>query len=147
MSAKPATAAVYPIHHPRALWPAFGILPEEVWGPPGVDTGPGDAHLQAYTCDIIRNGLSFLLSGGLDETDLVVVPHGCDSLQGLGSVLLDFVRSHKPAADARRRWGMSRGVTESVVEDAALAWLRRPPRFRHRTSRGMRPLVFAQRLE
>jgi benzoyl-CoA reductase/2-hydroxyglutaryl-CoA dehydratase subunit BcrC/BadD/HgdB len=89
-------AAVYPIHHPRALWRAFGVLPMEVWGPPGVDTGPADAHLQAYTCNIIRNGLSFLLSGGLDETDLVVVPHGCDSLQGLGSLLLDFVKPKQP---------------------------------------------------
>ncbi|MDP3938089.1 MAG: 2-hydroxyacyl-CoA dehydratase family protein [Deltaproteobacteria bacterium] len=51
---------------------------------------------KAYTCDIIRNGLSFLLSGGLDETDLVVVPHGCDSLQGLGSVRLDFVKRKQP---------------------------------------------------
>ncbi len=85
-------AAVFPIHYPRALLRAFGILPMEVWGPAGVNTTPGDAHLQAYTCNIIRNGLSFLLSGGLDEVDLILVPHGCDSLQGLGSVLLDFIK-------------------------------------------------------
>ena len=89
-------AAVFPIHYPRALLRTFGILPVEVWGPPGVNTAPGDAHLQAYTCNIIRNGLSFLLSGGLEEVDLILVPHGCDSLQGLGSVLLDFIKPRQP---------------------------------------------------
>ncbi len=85
-------AAVFPIHHPRALLRAFDILPVEVWGPPGVDTGPADSHLQAYVCTIVKNGLAFLLSGGLDVCDYIVVPHGCDSLQGLGSILLDLVR-------------------------------------------------------
>jgi benzoyl-CoA reductase/2-hydroxyglutaryl-CoA dehydratase subunit BcrC/BadD/HgdB len=85
-------AAVFPIHYPRALLRAFDVLPVEVWGPPGVDTGPADAHLQAYVCTIVKNGLAFLLSGGLDVCDYVVVPHGCDSLQGLGSILLDLVK-------------------------------------------------------
>jgi len=65
-------------------------------GRPASTRGLETCICKAYTCDIIRNGLSFLLSGGLDETDLVVVPHGCDSLQGLGSVLLDFVKSKQP---------------------------------------------------
>jgi len=87
---------VYPIHYPRALFHAFGLLPVEVWGPPGTDTTRGDAHLQAYTCSIVRGGLSFLLSGGLDVADVVLVPHACDSLQGLGSMLRDFVDDSRP---------------------------------------------------
>jgi (R)-2-hydroxyglutaryl-CoA dehydratase subunit beta len=89
-------AAVYPIHYSRALLRAFGWLPVEVWGPPGRDTSLGDAELQAYTCSIVRAGLAFLRSGGLDAADLVVVPHGCDSLQGLGSLLIDFLDPGKP---------------------------------------------------
>lgn len=85
-------AAVFPIHYPRALLRAFGYLPVEVWGPPGVDPSPGAAHLQPYVCSIVRNGLSFLLSGGLDVADVIMVPHACDSLQGLGSLLIDFVQ-------------------------------------------------------
>ena len=50
-------AAVFPIHYPRALFRATGVLPVEVWGPPGLDSSLGDAHLQAYTCAIVRNGL------------------------------------------------------------------------------------------
>jgi benzoyl-CoA reductase/2-hydroxyglutaryl-CoA dehydratase subunit BcrC/BadD/HgdB len=89
-------AAVYPIHHPRALWRAFGLLPVEVWGPPVTDTSRGDARLQAYTCSIVRCGLAFLEGGGLDDVELIVVPHACDSLQGLGSLLRDFAPPRQP---------------------------------------------------
>jgi benzoyl-CoA reductase/2-hydroxyglutaryl-CoA dehydratase subunit BcrC/BadD/HgdB len=89
-------AAVFPIHYPRALLRAFGLLPVEVWGPPGVDPGAAGRHLQGYVCTIVRHGLAFLLEGGLDEAALLLAPHACDSLQGLGSVLLDFVRPAQP---------------------------------------------------
>ena len=89
-------AAVLPIHYPRALLRAFDILPVEVWGPPGVDSDHGAAHLQPYICSVVRNSLSFLESGGLDIADLLLVPHACDSLQGLGSVLIDYIRPDKP---------------------------------------------------
>src|SRR5512143_3353532 len=79
-------AAVFPIHYPRALLRAFDILPVEVWGPPKLDSSLGAAHVQPYICSIVRNALSFVLSGGLDVTDFLIVPHACDSLQGLGSV-------------------------------------------------------------
>ncbi|NOY78631.1 MAG: 2-hydroxyacyl-CoA dehydratase, partial [Calditrichaeota bacterium] len=85
-------AAVLPIRYPRELFRAFGLLPVEVWGPPHADASLGGSHLQSYTCAIVRNAVSFLLSGGLDATDVILVPHTCDSLQGMGSVLLDFVR-------------------------------------------------------
>ncbi len=89
-------AAVLPIHYPRALLRTFNVLPVEVWGPPGVDTSYGGAHLQPYVCSIVHSALSFLKSGGLDETDIIIVPHGCDSLQGLGSILIDFVKPRQP---------------------------------------------------
>ena len=89
-------AAVLPVYAPRALLRAYGFLPVEVWGPPGVHASEGASHLQPYVCSIVRNALSFLLSGGLDSTDLILVPHACDSLQGLGSILLDFVKPRQP---------------------------------------------------
>jgi benzoyl-CoA reductase/2-hydroxyglutaryl-CoA dehydratase subunit BcrC/BadD/HgdB len=84
-------AAVFPIHYPRALLRAFDLLPVEVWGPPGVDLGLGAGHIQPYVCSVVRNGLAFLLAGGLDVARVIVVPHACDSLQGLASILLDFL--------------------------------------------------------
>jgi benzoyl-CoA reductase/2-hydroxyglutaryl-CoA dehydratase subunit BcrC/BadD/HgdB len=85
-------AAVLPIHYPRSLLRAFDMLPMEVWGPPQIDASLGASHLQAYICSIARNALAFLLSGGLEVTDLIVIPHACDSLQGFASILIDFVQ-------------------------------------------------------
>jgi benzoyl-CoA reductase/2-hydroxyglutaryl-CoA dehydratase subunit BcrC/BadD/HgdB len=68
----------------------------EVWGPPNVDPSFGTAHVQAYVCSIVRNGLSFVHSDTAKVADLVLVPHACDSLQGLGSLLLDFVQPEQP---------------------------------------------------
>ena len=89
-------AAVTPIHYHRALLRAHGILPVEVWGPPRADTSGGDAHLQAYTCSIVRAALAFFLDHGLDAVDLLLMPHACDSLQGLASVVQKFVRPEQP---------------------------------------------------
>ncbi len=89
-------AAVLPIHYSRALLRAFDYLPVEVWGPPLIPPGQGGRHLQSYVCSICHNALSFLYQGGLDVADLILVPHACDSLQGLGSVLLDFVKPSQP---------------------------------------------------
>ncbi len=89
-------AAVYPIHYPRALLRAHGYLPVEVWGPAKIRGEQGSEHVQAYVCSIVRNGLGFLLEGGLDAVELLVVPHCCDSLQGLGSMLLDFIKPPQP---------------------------------------------------
>lgn len=89
-------AGVLPIHYPRSLLRAFNIHPIEVWGPPNIDPTSGASRLQPYVCSLVRNALSFLEIGGMDVVDLVMVPHACDSLQGLGSVMLDFVKPKQP---------------------------------------------------
>lgn len=89
-------AAVLPIHYPRALLRAFNILPVEVWGPPGIGPGRGAVHLQPYICSVCHNSLSYLQDDKLDLTDIILVPHACDSLQGLGSLMIDFVKPRQP---------------------------------------------------
>lgn len=84
-------AAVMPIFYPRELLRAYGFQPIEVWGPPNIIASEHQ-HFQSYACPIVRNATSFLLNGGLDQTDLIFVPHTCDSLQGMGAVLLDFIK-------------------------------------------------------
>jgi benzoyl-CoA reductase/2-hydroxyglutaryl-CoA dehydratase subunit BcrC/BadD/HgdB len=61
-----------------------------------VDASYKTTHLQPYVCSIVQNALSFLQAGGLDAVDLIVVPHACDTLQGLGSILIDFVAPRQP---------------------------------------------------
>jgi benzoyl-CoA reductase/2-hydroxyglutaryl-CoA dehydratase subunit BcrC/BadD/HgdB len=110
-------AAVFPIHYPRALFRAFGLLPVEVWGPPRVDTSQGLVHLQPNVCSIVRNGLSFLLSGGLDIADLVVVPHACDSLQGLGSILIDLIPTRLPVVPIYLPRGRRQSDVDFLAEE------------------------------
>ena len=115
-------AGVLPIHYPRALLRAFDILPMEVWGPPRVDVSYGSAHLQPYVCSIVRNSLSFILTGGLEVTDLIVVPHACDSLQGLGSIMLDFLPPNQPVITLYIPRGDSRNGEVFFVEELRLLY-------------------------
>lgn len=85
-------AAVFPIHYPRELLRAFSLLPVEVWGPKSSDQSLATEHLPDYACSIVKSGLALILEHRLDMARAILVPHCCDTLQGLGSVLLDFVR-------------------------------------------------------
>ncbi|MBU1494673.1 MAG: 2-hydroxyacyl-CoA dehydratase family protein [Actinobacteria bacterium] len=89
-------AAVLPYHYPRALLRAHGFHPVEVWGPPGVPRDEGGRHFQSYTCDIVVRATSFLMGGGLDPADVILIPHTCDALQGMGSVVADFLQPSQP---------------------------------------------------
>jgi len=89
-------AGVLPIHYPRALLRAFNLLPVEIWGPPRIDPVFGSAHIQPYICSIVRNALSFVQTESFTNVDVLLVPHACDSLQGLGSILLDFIPPSQP---------------------------------------------------
>ena len=81
-----------PIHYPRAMLRAHRLHPIEIWGPPHVERHEGSRHFQAYTCDIVVKAMSFLRSGGLEAAKAILVPHTCDALQGMGSVLGDFLQ-------------------------------------------------------
>ena len=139
-------AAVLPIHYPRALLRAFDVLPVEVWGPPKVDASYGAAHLQPYVCSVVRNALSFLQTGGLDVADMVVVPHACDSLQGLGSILIDFVRPRQPVIPLY----LPRGTRESdlaFLADEFRSLYRRLEEITHRSPSNADLMVSIQREE
>ena len=112
-------AVALPMHIPRPLLAAHGLLPVELWGPPGQDTTRGDVHLQSYTCSVARAGLSFALSPAAAAADLLLVPHTCDSLQGLGSLLGTLLQPGIPVEP----WYVPRGEGPAVL-DFAVAELR-----------------------
>jgi len=96
----------------------------EVWGPPRVDVSYGSAHLQSYVCSIVRNALSFILTGGLDVADFIIIPHACDSLQGLGSILLDFLPPKQPAIPLYVPRGDSKSGEVFFAEELQLLYQR-----------------------
>lgn len=88
-------AGVLPVHYPRELLRAFGYHPVEIWGPPKTKSMGGTVHLQPYICSIVTQILSFLKEEGFDAVDIIFVPHTCDSMQGLSSILKHFI-NRKP---------------------------------------------------
>jgi benzoyl-CoA reductase/2-hydroxyglutaryl-CoA dehydratase subunit BcrC/BadD/HgdB len=82
--------AVLPVHFPKPLLTALDLLSIELWGPPGPPRGDGAGRLQPYVCALVRNALAFLAAGRADVVSAVLVPHTCDSLQGLATLLPDF---------------------------------------------------------
>ncbi len=90
------SVAVLPIHYPKELLTAHDLLAVEIWGPPGSPRGIPTERVQTYVCNIVRNALAFLSSGGADAAQALLCPHTCDSLQGLATLAPDFGGWDKP---------------------------------------------------
>jgi benzoyl-CoA reductase/2-hydroxyglutaryl-CoA dehydratase subunit BcrC/BadD/HgdB len=110
-------AGVLPIHYPRALLRAHGVQPIEIWAPPRQDPTAGSAQFQAYACAIVRHGAALLLAGPGRDVDLVLVPHTCDALQGLGSVLIDFIKPAQPVLTLYHPRGRGQAHRAFLVEE------------------------------
>jgi bcr-type benzoyl-CoA reductase subunit C len=69
---------------PEEIIDAAGAVPFRIFGRGG--SSLADAHLQAYSCSLVRGALDDALSGELDFLDGVVFPHTCDSVQRLSDI-------------------------------------------------------------
>jgi bzd-type benzoyl-CoA reductase N subunit len=70
---------------PEELILAAGALGYRILGG-GHTISRADAHLQSYSCSLVRGALEDALSGGLDFVDGMVFPHTCDSIQRLSDI-------------------------------------------------------------
>jgi bcr-type benzoyl-CoA reductase subunit C len=66
------------------IW-AAGALPYRISGGSQM-MARADAHLQAYSCSLVRGALDDALNGQLDFLDGTVFPHTCDSIQRLSDI-------------------------------------------------------------
>jgi len=64
---------------------ASGAHPMRLFGTNG-EISAADAHLQAYSCSLVRGALENVLRGNLDFLDGTVFPHTCDSIQRLSDI-------------------------------------------------------------
>lgn len=115
--------AVLPIHYPKALLTALDLHAVEIWGPPGPPAGPAAGRIQSYVCPLVRNALAFLATEKAEVADAVLVPHTCDSLQGLATLLADFGGWPKPVLTYLHPKGAPRPSSRvfAVAELRALA--------------------------
>jgi benzoyl-CoA reductase/2-hydroxyglutaryl-CoA dehydratase subunit BcrC/BadD/HgdB len=79
------TLLAFPVLYPREVVTALGLCAWERWSEPlgahGVDAG----KLQGYLCPTVR-GAQAILADGNHGAQAVVIPHTCDSMQGLGAI-------------------------------------------------------------
>lgn len=70
---------------PEEIVVAGGGLPVRIFAS-GRDEQRADAHLQTYSCSLVRGALADRLAGRLDVLDGTVFPHSCDSIQRLSDI-------------------------------------------------------------
>ena len=76
---------VFPMYYPAELIWAAGAHPWEMWGN-AAPVSKAEAHLQSYSCSLVRSNLEALLDGRLELLDGVVFPRKCDSVQNLATI-------------------------------------------------------------
>jgi len=108
---------VLPILYPKEILTALDILAVEVWGPPGPPRGASAGRIQTYVCPVVRNAMAFLTDGGAESVDGLLIPHTCDSLQGLATVLPDFGHWKKPLFRFIHPKGERRQSTEGYMKN------------------------------
>jgi len=131
--------AVFPGRYPAEVLHAAGVLPVEVWDPPG-PIARASGHLQPFVCGVGLAGLELLLSESTPRLDCLLFPHLCDTVQNLFTVVRDCIELPVPAflfytprnvehvgveeylvSQVRRLAQQVSGVTGRKVTDAALA--------------------------
>ena len=70
---------------PEEIIFAAGALPYRIFNTEGPNNR-ADAHLQAYSCSLVRGALEDGLSGNLEFLKGTVFPHTCDSIQRLSDI-------------------------------------------------------------
>lgn len=70
---------------PEEIITAAGALPFRILSSGGA-VSKADAHLQAYSCSLVRGALEDAMTGKLDFLDGTVFPHTCDSMQRLSDI-------------------------------------------------------------
>ncbi|MFN3534631.1 MAG: 2-hydroxyacyl-CoA dehydratase, partial [Desulfatiglandales bacterium] len=66
------------------------ILPVEIWDP-RADIAFAYRHLQPTVCGIVKRAISFLTDLPKGLIDGILVPHTCDSLQNIGTLIKDLL--------------------------------------------------------
>jgi benzoyl-CoA reductase/2-hydroxyglutaryl-CoA dehydratase subunit BcrC/BadD/HgdB len=134
---------------PEEIITAAGALPFRIFSGYG-SISLADAHLQAYSCSLIRGVLEDALSGKLDFLDGMVFPHTCDSIQRLSDIwrinvstgfLIDVgipAVLNTPHAGAyltavladfkvRLETGLNRSITHDALQKSAISRMQSEP--------------------
>lgn len=102
-----AVVLALPVHYPREVLTALQLCACEAWAPRSAVAGTGHGSMQPYLCPTVR-GARALLGEGFQGAVAAVVPHTCDSMQGLAAIALDLGGSAMPIVTFRHPRGGDR---------------------------------------
>ena len=75
----------FPTHVPTEVVYALGSLPVGLWGG-NIVVDNAYAHIQQFTCSIVRSTTEYALNGSYDLLDAVLFPPICDSAKLVASI-------------------------------------------------------------
>ena len=79
------TLLAFPVLYPREVVTALGLCAWERWSAQLGDYGVDAGKLQGYLCPTVR-GAQAILAHGDHGAQAAVIPHTCDSMQGLAAI-------------------------------------------------------------
>lgn len=79
------TVLAFPVSYPREILTALDLCVWERWSERPSNAGADTGKLQGYLCPMVR-GAQTVLARKDHGADAVVIPHTCDSMQGLATV-------------------------------------------------------------
>ncbi|MBI5535107.1 MAG: 2-hydroxyacyl-CoA dehydratase [Deltaproteobacteria bacterium] len=113
-----------PVLYPREVLTALDLCGVEVWAhrtPPGCCT-QGAGSMQPYLCPTVR-GARVLLGQGFEGAIAAVIPHTCDSMQGLAAIGLDMGASAMPVVTFRHPRGGDRASAREFLQAELRAFI------------------------
>jgi benzoyl-CoA reductase/2-hydroxyglutaryl-CoA dehydratase subunit BcrC/BadD/HgdB len=87
----------------------------ELWDPPAAEDGHAAAHFPPMTCGAVRQGFDRMAAGGSMESDLLLFPHTCDSLQNMGTLMRDLTGEPRPCLFFCAPTGRTDGTAEAFL--------------------------------
>jgi benzoyl-CoA reductase/2-hydroxyglutaryl-CoA dehydratase subunit BcrC/BadD/HgdB len=116
------TVLAFPALYPREILTALGLCAWEQWAPREPSSaGAAGGKMQPYLCPTVR-GAHALLAAGEHGACAVVVPHTCDSMQGLATLGRDMGACSVPVVPFRHPRGPDRPSARVFLRAEVLAF-------------------------
>jgi benzoyl-CoA reductase/2-hydroxyglutaryl-CoA dehydratase subunit BcrC/BadD/HgdB len=120
------TVLAFPTLYPREVVTALDACAWERWSTPPSDVAGADAgKLQGYLCPTVRGAQSVLasLERITPRARAVIIPHTCDSMQGLASIALSTPSWDIPILTFRHPRGTARPASRLFLREEVLSFV------------------------
>lgn len=119
------TVLAFPVLYPREVITALGLCAWERWSEPADAPSGADAgKLQGYLCPTVR-GAQAVLARKDHGADAAIIPHTCDSMQGLAAITKATPEWGIPAVTFRHPRGTDRPAARLFLREELQSFIAR----------------------